>query len=90
MPLSLARTLLCVSMRGAAYLSPMQRLEERETQRLEKLQRQIDLPQAYQESLARQAERREREERVRKMKLEKTMQTEQVCMCVVCVHINGL
>ncbi len=88
-----AAPLLCVSIRDTIFLLS-QRLEERETQRLEKLQRQIDLPRAYQKSLAQQAERREREERVRKLKLEKAVRAEQVCVCVcmcvcvcVCVYV---
>ena len=54
----------------------LQKLEEQEQQRLERLHRQMKLPQLYRESIVKDERRRTRAEEVQRMKLERALQSE--------------
>jgi len=57
----------------------IQRLEDREHQRLERFQRQVPMPKQYQQSLERDEERRVMAQRVKQLKLDKVLQAEKAC-----------
>lgn len=54
----------------------MQKLEEQEQQRLERLQRQMQLPHHYRESILKDGQRRLKAEEVQHMKLERVLHSE--------------
>ncbi len=59
-------------------VSHMQTLDERERLRLDRLQRQFNVPRRYRESLAQQDSRRARAEMIQRMKEERAAQAERV------------